>query len=256
MLLEISNLQVSLSRSQGRELILGGLDLTCEAREIISVVGRSGSGKTTLLKSIAGLIPYDTGTLNFMGLPVLGPSRDRGVVFQQYSNFPWLTVKRNVEFSLSLVKRGSDAKQCLDKLLGIVGLLRHEDKYPNELSGGMAQRLAIARALAAEPKLLLLDEPFGSLDYITRLEMQQFVGSIHSRDSYGIVLVTHDIREAVALSNRVYVLGGYPATIREVFEVHRRFREAGGESLVQDILDVLKHETPDRPEEVVQQNVG
>jgi ABC-type nitrate/sulfonate/bicarbonate transport system ATPase subunit len=193
---------------------LRGISLSCGTGEIVSIVGRSGCGKTTLLRAVAGLKAYDRGSIRVDGREIDGPSKDRGLVFQQYSIFPWLTVSGNIEFGSRCGRPSDDVEGEVTRLLAATGLQDHSDKYPSALSGGMQQRVAIARALAADPKLLLLDEPFGALDAVTRIQMQVLIRSIFETLRQGILLVTHDMREAVLLSDRIVVLSGSPAEVR------------------------------------------
>ncbi len=237
-LLEVENLMIGYRKENTKDTVVENICLHCDHREIVSVVGRSGSGKTTLLKAIAGLLPYDAGSIRVEGREIDGPSRERGLVFQHYSNFPWLTVRGNIEFGAHCGVNTSavSIKAEVEELLDRTGLRLHQGKYPFELSGGMEQRVAIARCLAADPKVLLLDEPFGALDYITRVQMQHLLRSLLKENQQGIVLVTHDIEEAVSLSSRIYVIGGRPASILGLISV-----EQGSErkDLVQKICNIL-----------------
>jgi NitT/TauT family transport system ATP-binding protein len=183
--------------------------------EFVSIIGPSGCGKSTLLNAVAGFLKPTRGGVAVDGEPVAGPSADRGMVFQQYSLFPWKTVRENVEFGLKMKgmersKRETSART----LLGLAGLLAFENQYPENLSGGMKQRVGIIRALATGPKVLLLDEPFGSLDAQTRLIMQQILTNMWQRLKTSVLFVTHDIDEAIFLSDRVYCMTARPGTIK------------------------------------------
>ena len=193
---------------------LAGVDLHVEQGELVSLVGTSGCGKSTLLRIVAGLEQPDAGEALVDGERVLGPGPDRGMIFQAYSLFPWLDVAGNIAFGLKLagVPKARRADR-IEELLGVMGLTEHADRLPRELSGGMRQRVAIARALAPEPDLLLLDEPFGALDAQTRLAMHEFLRVVHERTEATILLVTHDVDEAVYLSRRVYVMHSNPGRI-------------------------------------------
>jgi len=182
--------------------------------EIVVFLGPSGCGKSTILKAVAGLLPPTAGEILIEGQSVAGPGRDRGMVFQQYTSFSWLTVEENVEYGLRLrgmpaAERRSQAR----KILAAVGLEQFAGRYPKELSGGMKQRVAIARTLINQPKLLLMDEPFGALDPQTRWEMQGMLIDISHREDNTILFVTHDVSEAVYLADTVYVLSKRPARI-------------------------------------------
>jgi NitT/TauT family transport system ATP-binding protein len=183
--------------------------------EFVSIIGPSGCGKSTLLNAVAGFLKPTRGGVAVDGEPVAGPSADRGMVFQQYSLFPWKTVRENVEFGLKMKgmersKRETSART----LLGLAGLLAFANQYPDNLSGGMKQRVGIIRALATGPKVLLLDEPFGALDAQTRLIMQQILTNMWQRLKTSVLFVTHDIDEAIFLSDRVYCMTARPGTIK------------------------------------------
>lgn len=182
--------------------------------EIVVFLGPSGCGKSTILKTVAGLLPPTRGQVLIEGHPVDGPGADRGMVFQQYTSFGWLTVQENVEYGLRLRGVPRDERRAqAHKILERVGLLQFAKAYPKELSGGMKQRVAIARTLINRPALLLMDEPFGALDPQTRWEMQGMLVDISHREDNTILFVTHDVSEAVYLADTVYVLSRRPAHI-------------------------------------------
>jgi len=219
--LEIQDLSVGYYEEDEYVDVLSKVYLSCNVHEIVAIIGKSGSGKTTLLKAIAGLIPIRDGKVILDGKLVIGSARERGLVFQEYCVFPWLTVRGNIELGS---KCGADTrpevvKDEVERLLKSTGLLEHQYKWPSQLSGGMQQRVAIARTLAADPLLLLLDEPFGALDAITRLQMQELIQSIFEEIKQGILLVTHDIREAALIADKVALLSGSPATTSKVWNV-------------------------------------
>ena len=199
---------------------IDGVDLTIEAGELVSLLGASGCGKSTLLNIVAGLEMATEGRVEVDGEPVIGPGPDRGMVFQAYSLFPWMTVAQNISFGLDCagVPKARRAAR-VDELLGIVGLAQWRDRLPKELSGGMRQRVAIARALAPEPDILLLDEPFGALDAQTRLALHDFTLAVWQRTGSTILMVTHDVDEAVYLSQRICVLSSHPGRVVDVVEV-------------------------------------
>jgi len=197
------------------------INLTIQSGEFVSIVGPSGCGKSTLLQIVAGLLRPSAGSVQLEERPVSGPPEGMVCLFQQYSRslFPWLTVERNVEFGFRHLRdesRAAAADRCR-RFLAMVGLEDFRARYPWELSGGMQQRVAIARALAAEPRVLLLDEPFSSVDALTRLELQSLILDLWSAAKLTIVLVTHDVEEAVYLSDRIVLLTRRPARIAEVF---------------------------------------
>jgi NitT/TauT family transport system ATP-binding protein len=193
------------------------VDLSAAEGEFVSIVGPSGCGKSTLLQIVAGLIPASAGEVLLEGRKVVEPPAGMVYLFQQYSRslFPWLTAEENVGFGMPQ-GRNSNAGRCRE-FLGMVGLADFARKYPWQLSGGMQQRLAIARALAAEPRVLLLDEPFSSVDALTRLELHGLLMEIWSKTKLTILLVTHDVEEAVYLSDRIALLSRRPAEVVEVF---------------------------------------
>jgi NitT/TauT family transport system ATP-binding protein len=183
--------------------------------EFVSIIGPSGCGKSTLLNAVAGFLKPTGGTVAVDGEAVEGPSADRGMVFQQYSLFPWKTVRGNVEFGLKMKGKDRYSREAAARtLLGLAGLLQFENQYPDRLSGGMKQRVGIVRALATGPKVLLLDEPFGSLDAQTRVIMQQILTNMWQRLKISVLFVTHDIDEAIFLSDRVYCMTARPGTIK------------------------------------------
>lgn len=183
--------------------------------EFVSLIGPSGCGKSTLLNVVAGFMAPTDGETYLDGKPIRGPGSERGVVFQQYSLFPWMTVRRNVEFGLKMkgvgrTERSSQART----LLGLAGLLSFENHYPDQLSGGMKQRVGIVRALATGPRVLLMDEPFGALDAQTRVVMQEILTNMWQRLRISVLFVTHDIDEAVFLSDRIVVMTARPGRIK------------------------------------------
>lgn len=188
-------------------------------REFMCVLGPSGCGKSTLIRIIAGLDTPTSGEVLLDGDPVEGPGPDRGMVFQSYTLFPWLTVKKNVMFGLKMAGKGSTvAESEAREWISLVGLSKFENSYPHQLSGGMKQRVAIARALANRPRILLMDEPFGALDAQTRAQMQAYLLEIWKNVDVTILFITHDLDEAVYLSDRILVLGTNPSRVMEMME--------------------------------------
>ncbi|MGE0028905.1 MAG: ABC transporter ATP-binding protein [Thermoleophilia bacterium] len=193
---------------------IDGIDLTVTAGELVCIVGASGCGKSTLLNVIGGLEPADAGRVEVDGEPVIGPGADRGMVFQGYSLYPWRTVAENVAFGLEATRMPrAERRERVDELLAVMGLTDWAGRIPRELSGGMRQRVAIARALAPRPDVLLLDEPFGALDAQTKRVMQDFLLRVWRDVGTTILMVTHDVEEAVYLSGRVYVLTSHPGRV-------------------------------------------
>ena len=194
--------------------VFDDISFTVGEGEFVSLIGTSGCGKSTLLNMAAGLVDVSAGAIFVDGKPVKGPGLDRGVVFQEFALFPWLTVIDNVAFGLQSKRVPAAQRQALaQKYVELVGLKGFETYYPYRLSGGMRQRVGLARALAIEPAALLMDEPFGALDAQTRETMQAALGEIWERTCNTILFITHDIREAIFLSDRVLVLSGRPATV-------------------------------------------
>jgi NitT/TauT family transport system ATP-binding protein len=213
-------------RAGRRTVALAGVNLVVRAGELVCLLGASGCGKSTLLRIVAGALAADQGTVTVGGQPVRGPSPDRGMLFQAPMLFPWLTTRKNVLFgpraqrSAGLHERDDPELEAeADAVLETVGLARFGDAFPHELSGGMRHRAAFARAIVTRPSLLLMDEPFGALDAITRMRMHEFLLSMWERYRTTIIFVTHDLEEAVMLGDRVAVMGGRPPGITEVIDI-------------------------------------
>jgi NitT/TauT family transport system ATP-binding protein len=207
--------------SRGFHVAVDEATFDVEARERVIVIGQSGSGKSTLLKAVAGFVAPAGGTISVAGRKSLAPGPDRAVVFQEFDQlFPWRTVLDNVAYPLRVNgRRRREAAARAREYVELTGLSRAADAYPHELSGGMKQRVAIARALALEPVILLMDEPFGSLDAITRARLQRELRGILERTETTLFFVTHSIDEALVLGERVIVLHGLPSTVREIVDV-------------------------------------
>jgi len=213
-------------RGGRRTVALAGASLRVRAGELVCLLGPSGCGKSTLLRIIAGALPADEGTVTVGGRPVAGPSPDRGMLFQTPMLFPWLTTRNNILFgpraqrAARLHERDDpELDEEAAALLDRVGLTGFGDAFPHELSGGMRHRAAFARALATRPSLLLMDEPFGALDAITREKMHEFLLDIWDQHRTTIIFVTHDIEEAILLGDRVAVMGGKPPGIGEIIDI-------------------------------------
>jgi NitT/TauT family transport system ATP-binding protein len=218
--LEIDKVGKSFDTPKGRVTAISEISFSVRRKEFVSVIGPSGCGKSTLIRILAGLTGTSSGEVRLDGRKVEGPGADRGMVFQGYTLFPWLSVRDNVMFGPKL--RGHRGKAAEDKAmcwLDVVGLTRFADHYPDQLSGGMKQRVAIARALANEPRILLMDEPFGALDAQTRSGMQAHLTRIWDSEDLTVLFITHDLDEAVYLSDRIVVLAANPGRVAEVIEV-------------------------------------
>lgn len=199
---------------------LSNTDFTVQGNEFITILGPSGCGKSTILKVIAGLEEPSSGRVLLDGLEIKGPGKDRGMVFQSYTLFPWLTVKENIEFGLDVAGRPKTERHDLaNHYLEKIGLKGFEKAFPNQLSGGMKQRVAIARALANDPQVLLMDEPFGALDAQTRAVMQELLVDVWEETHKTILFVTHDVDEAIFLGDTIYVMTARPGRIKARIEV-------------------------------------
>ena len=206
---------------ESRELtVLNEVAFEVQQEEFLSIIGPSGCGKTTLLRIIAGLTDYDGGQIRIDGAPIQGPGPDRATVFQSFGLFPWKTVRDNVAFPLEIRNLPkSEIRERCDRFLELVGLSRFGHSYPHQLSGGMQQRVGIARALATDPEILLMDEPFGSIDAQTREFMQEEIVRLWDDRKKTVVFVTHDLDEAIYLSDRIVVLTRGPGHVRATIDV-------------------------------------
>ena len=210
----------NLSKRFGEKLILDHLSFSMKSGDFMALVGSSGSGKSTILRLIAGLDQPSSGSVTVDGTPVSGPGPDRGMVFQKYSLYPWLNAADNVAFGMRLQRmKAAEIKERTAYFLEVVGLSDAATKLPRELSGGMQQRVAIARALATNPSILLLDEPFGALDLQIRESMQDFLLKLWQRTGLTVLLITHDVEEALVLAQRVHVLAPNPGRIIQSLDV-------------------------------------
>lgn len=220
-ILEAKDIVKDFAESDGSpRRVLDGISFGVKRREFLSIIGPSGCGKSTLIRIAAGLETVTSGHFLLDGKKVSGTSAERGMVFQKYTLFPWLSVKQNVMFGLISSGYGSnDAEESALQWLQIVGLEKYAEYYPKQLSGGMQQRVAIARALAPQPRVLLMDEPFGALDAQTRSQMQKYLLEVWKNIDITILFVTHDLDEAVFLSDRILTLQANPGKVKELVTV-------------------------------------
>lgn len=231
--------------------VLKDINLEIEEGEFVVIVGHSGCGKSTLLKMIAGLETNDTGELSVDGKEISGPGMDRGMIFQEHRLFPWLSIEKNVQLGLKGLSK-EEKRKLSDQYLELVKLSEFKKAYPSQLSGGMSQRAAIARSLVSQPEILLLDEPFGALDALTKIELQEEMLKIRERFHNTMIMVTHDIEEAVYLTDRIVVMSARPGRIKDVIKVELgKYRDRGSTDFTyykKKIFDYFFEEKTDTPE--------
>ena len=250
--LTIKNVNKSFEVNGEKINVLNDINLDIKEGEFVVLVGHSGCGKSTLLKIIAGLEKNDTGLVAAGGQEITEPAADRGMIFQEHRLFPWMSIERNVQLGLKgLAREGK--KEAFRSVSGACEAFRIPKKpIPSQLSGGMSQRAAIARALATQPKILLLDEPFGALDALTKIELQEELLKIRSRCGNTMIMVTHDIEEAIFLADRIVVMSARPGRIRDVIQVELgKYRDRGGSDFAhykKKILDYFFEEKAAEPE--------
>ncbi|WP_410770816.1 ABC transporter ATP-binding protein [Fontibacillus sp. BL9] len=235
--LEINRVSKTFKNDHGGVHVLDQLDLSVQEGEFVSIIGPSGCGKSTLLKLIAGLDPDFHGYITVGDTEVHGPSIDRGFIFQEHRLFPWMTVEKNIAGNLPL--RDPEVRARVDRLIELVNLTGFESAYPRQLSGGMSQRVAIARALLRNPKVLLLDEPFGALDAFTRAHLQEALHDIWVNNKTTMVLVTHDIDESVFLSSKVVVMDAKPGRIKAVVQIDLPYPRKRSSKAFQEFRTVI-----------------
>lgn len=231
--------------------VLKDINLEIEEGEFVVIVGHSGCGKSTLLKMIAGLETNDTGELSVDGKEISGPGMDRGMIFQEHRLFPWLSIEKNVQLGLKGLSK-EEKRKLSDQYLELVKLSEFKKAYLSQLSGGMSQRAAIARSLVSQPEILLLDEPFGALDALTKIELQEEMLKIRERFHNTMIMVTHDIEEAVYLADRIVVMSARPGRIKDVIKVELgKYRDRGSTDFTyykKKIFDYFFEEKTDTPE--------
>ncbi len=226
--LSIQNVNKSFTVDGQKVDVLKDINMEVQEGEFIAIVGHSGCGKSTLLKIIAGLEKNDTGLVTVDGKEVNGPGMDRGMIFQEHRLFPWMSIEKNVQLGLKGLSKEEKTKLS-DQYLELVKLSEFKKAYPSQLSGGMSQRAAIARSLVSQPEVLLLDEPFGALDALTKIELQEELLKIRERFHNTMLMVTHDIEEAVYLADRIVVMSARPGRIKDVIKVELgTYRDRGG----------------------------
>ena len=219
---QFDKVSLSFETPKGRLMVVEDVSYDINDGDFIAVIGPSGCGKTTMMSMLAGFQKPTTGKVLFDGRPVAGPGPERGVIFQEYGVFPWLTVKQNIAFGLTLKANHvatAERDAICDHYLGLMGLSDFANSYPKHLSGGMRQRLAIARAYAVKPQFLLMDEPFGALDAQTRSNMQNLLLKVLETEGKTVMLITHSVEEAIYLASRIVVVTARPARIREIVDV-------------------------------------
>jgi nitrate/nitrite transport system ATP-binding protein len=224
--LKIEDLEIAFKTAKGKYVAVKDINLDVDKGQIISIIGHSGCGKSTIMNAIAGMVMPTRGKVLLNGKTIKGPGPDRGIVFQNYSLLPWLNIYQNIFQAVDAALKNeakAEKQERVERFLRMVNLWDHREKYPKQLSGGMKQRVAIARAFAIDPEVLLLDEPFGALDALTKASLHIELLKMWNltQRSKTIIMVTHDIEEAVFLSDRIVVMNNGPAaTIREIEEVH------------------------------------
>ena len=239
---KIDNVRRVFNTRNGEMVALNGVSLDIMENEFITVVGPSGCGKSTLLNIIAGLLEPSSGKAYCNGKEINGTGTERGVVFQQYALFPWLTVKKNVMFALEM--RGIKGKQAEDealKYLEMVDLAKFADSYPKELSGGMKQRVAIARAYAAEPEVLLMDEPFGALDAQTRTQLQTELLETWQKKKKTCFFITHDVDEAIILAQKVIIMSARPGRIKDIVDINIPYPRTQETKMTPEFMELKNH---------------
>ena len=240
--ISFQDVSVDFPTAQGPMRVLDGVSFDIHDGEFVSIIGPSGCGKTTLMNIVGGFVTPSSGQVLLDGKPVQGPGPDRGVIFQEYGVFPWLSVRQNIEFGLKLSASkvpAAERAEITQRYMALMGLTDFADHFPKHLSGGMRQRLAIARAYAVRPQFLLMDEPFGALDVKTRIQMQELLLEVWNKFHSTIFFVTHDISEAVYLADDIYIMKYAPSKIVEHIKVElplQRTRDTKREAAYTEIV--------------------
>ena len=240
--LKLDHVSKSFAKVESDEVThaLDDVSVTMESGEFISLVGPSGCGKSTILRLVAGLINPTMGKVTVNGTEVDGPSPDRGVVFQKPTLFPWLTVEKNIGFSLDMQGKLKGNEHKVQRMIDVIGLQKFKDDYPGQLSGGMAQRVALVRTLINEPEILLLDEPLGALDAFTRMRMQDEILNIWAEKKQLALMVTHDVDEAIYMGTRVLVMDANPGRIVADIKIDQSFpRDRSSDEFIKYRVDIL-----------------
>ncbi|MDR1901773.1 MAG: ABC transporter ATP-binding protein [Treponema sp.] len=248
-LITIKNVHKEYRTGGPSTVALMGVDLEIKENEFVCVVGPSGCGKSTLLNIIAGLEHYDSGEVKMSGEDIVGPGPDRGVIFQQYALFPWMTVRKNIEYGMKFIRKENRGKhytrgekrKLADHYIKMVNLEGFEDAYPKALSGGMKQRAAIARGYAVNPRVLLMDEPFGALDAQTRAQLQEELLLTWEREKKTCFFITHDVEEAVLLASRVIIMSARPGKVMEIVNIDLPYPRNQSTKLDSLFIDYRNH---------------
>jgi len=248
-ILDVKQLNKSFEHDGTAKQVLSNIEFDIKKGQFVTIIGPSGCGKSTLLKIVAGLDRGDAGSVKLNGVEVQAPSQDKGFIFQEHRLFPWLTVEQNIAADLSLKKR--DVRAKVDEMIRLVRLEGFEKSYPKQLSGGMSQRVAIARTLLRNPQVLLLDEPFGALDAFTRAHMQESLLDIWEQNNTTMLLVTHDIDEAIFLSNRIIVMDANPGRIKEIITIDLPYPRNRVGSSFQELRTIVLKTLEHHPDEAL-----
>ena len=242
--ISFEHVSVQFPSVRGPLRVIDDVSFTVADREFVSIIGPSGCGKTTMMNIVAGFVRPNSGTVLLDGKPIAGPGPERGVIFQEYGVFPWLNVEDNIVFGLKLAanrKGAAERKEICERYMRLMGLTDFAHAYPKTLSGGMRQRLAIARAYAVSPQFLLMDEPFGALDAQTRSAMQDLLLQVLAAERKTVMLITHSVEEAIYLSSRIIIVTARPSRIREVIEVPFGYPREGSLHERAEFLELRAH---------------